>query len=94
MAQLLTVAPWPSLQEMLYNLMAERKQPGHSYAWYLTVALQRLHGLSPQAQQQTRAKLKILRHSTQPDSPAQPPTETFDGRQLVEDLAKAKAMSR
>ncbi|HXE11877.1 MAG TPA: hypothetical protein VN633_07150, partial [Bryobacteraceae bacterium] len=47
MAQFLTVAEWPRLEARLCDLAAERKEAGYSYGWYVTVALQRIHGLSP-----------------------------------------------
>lgn len=107
-AQILTVAPWPQLQDLLYDLMAERKQPGHSYAWYLTVALQRIHGISPQVQKAQRTALKVLRGRTgvpavgTPSNPkvqgggapAEPPAddEPFNSDEIVADLARVKSM--
>ena len=41
---------------MLYDLMSERKQPSFSWAWYVTVALQRIHGISPKQLRDIRAR--------------------------------------
>ena len=55
-AQFLAVADWPRLSRTLYDLMSERKQSSHSWAWYVTVAVQRIHGISPD-------KLRALREN-------------------------------
>jgi hypothetical protein len=57
-AQFLAVAEWPRLEDLLYDLAAERKEAGYSYGWYVTVALQRIHGLSPARVREMRARLK------------------------------------
>jgi hypothetical protein len=57
-AQFLAVAEWPRLEALLYDLAAERKEAGYSYGWYVTVALQRIHGLSPARIREMRARLK------------------------------------
>ena len=57
-AQFLAVAEWPRLDALLYDLAAERKEAGYSYGWYVTVALQRIHGLSPARVREMRARLK------------------------------------
>jgi len=57
-AQFLTVAEWPRLEVLLSDLAAERKEAGYSYGWYVTVALQRIHGLSPARLREMRARLK------------------------------------
>jgi hypothetical protein len=56
-AEFLAIAEWPRLEAMLYDLAAERKEAGYSYAWFVTVALQRIHGLSPQALKAAREKI-------------------------------------
>lgn len=53
-AQFLAIADWPRLSAMLYDLSSERKESGHSWAWYVTVALQRIHGISPGKVRQMR----------------------------------------
>jgi hypothetical protein len=57
-AQFLAVADWPKLEAVLYDLASERKEAGHSYGWYVTVALQRIHGISPGQVREIRARLK------------------------------------
>jgi hypothetical protein len=64
-AQFLAVAEWPKLEALLYDLAAERKEAGYSYGWYITVALQRIHGLSPGRVREMRVRLK---NSTKPNS--------------------------
>lgn len=59
-AQFVSIAEWPRLQGMLYDLMAERREPGDSYAWFVTVALQRIWGITPQRQKEVRAQLKLV----------------------------------
>jgi hypothetical protein len=53
-AQFLAIAEWPRLSNLLRDLISERKASGHSYGWYVTVALQRLHGISPDRVRQLR----------------------------------------
>jgi hypothetical protein len=57
-AQFLAVAEWPKLETMLLDLAGERREAGHSYGWYVTVALQRIHGVSPARLRDVRARLK------------------------------------
>jgi hypothetical protein len=57
-AQFLAVAEWPKLEAMLFDLASERREAGHSYGWYVTVALQRIHGVSPERLRELRARLK------------------------------------
>ena len=54
------VGGWPRLQNLLYELMAEKKTP-YSYGWFLAVAAQRIHGVSPSALKQRRAELRLVR---------------------------------
>jgi len=60
-AQFLAVAPWPRLEALLYDLMAERKECGYNYAWFTSVALQRIHGIKPQALKEAREQLRAIR---------------------------------
>lgn len=57
-AQFLSVAEWPRLEAMLYDLLAERQEPGSRYAWYVSVALQRIHGIQPEALRAAREAKK------------------------------------
>lgn len=101
LSQILAIAPLPSLKAVLYDLMAERREPGASYAWYLTVLLQRLYGFSPGAQTQARTTLKLIqnpqiaRTPTPPAPEKTPPRESdVDAQDLVNRLAQAKTMNR
>ena len=76
-AQFLAVAEWPCLEALLYELLAERKEPGHSYAWFVTVALQRIHGIPPGTQRQIRAQLRLVK-------PAPPRAPEPEQRSLLE----------
>ena len=61
LAQFLAIAPWERLLGVMYDLMAERKQCGQSYAWFVTVALQRIHGIKPDAVKARREELKLVK---------------------------------
>jgi len=61
-SQFLAVAPWPQLEGLLYDLLGERKQCGYSYAWFVSVALQRIHGIKPQLLKERREELKLIRN--------------------------------
>jgi hypothetical protein len=80
---LLAVAELPVLIRLIYDLTAERKTPGTGYAWYVTVALQRLAGVPPHEQRQRRAQLRIV--------PARPAPEV-NLPALIADLARKKAL--
>jgi hypothetical protein len=80
LAQFLAIADWPALEHVLYDLMAERKEPGASYAWFVSVALQRIHGIAPTSLQARRQQLKLIK-----------PTEDTDGRQFRDDLVRSIA---
>jgi hypothetical protein len=58
LSQLLAVAPLPRLISLITDLMQERKEPGYSYGWYVTVAIQRIHGIHPKALAAERAALR------------------------------------
>lgn len=54
------VGGWPRLEALLYDLMNERKEVS-SYGWFVTVAMQRIHGISATVQRMHREKLKLMR---------------------------------
>jgi hypothetical protein len=60
------VGGWPALQRMLYTLMHEKKAPGRSYAWFISVAAQRLHGIDPRKLAEKRQQLRLLKAANQP----------------------------
>jgi hypothetical protein len=69
-AQFLAVTEWPKLSDMLSDLAAERKEAGHSYGWYVTVALQRIRGISPEQVRDMRRRLKNFADGK--DAPVKP----------------------
>ena len=93
LAQLLAVSDWGNIQGLLHHLMAERQPAGEKYAWFVTVALQRIHGIRPDTLKARRADLREVKR---PKSP-KPPEPTQDNLEfagdLIADLAKAKGMT-
>jgi hypothetical protein len=71
-AQFLAIAEWPKLEALLFNLASERKEAGYSYGWYITVALQRIHGIPPSRLQEMREQLNQSRKNTSPERRAAP----------------------
>jgi hypothetical protein len=92
-AQFLAIAEWPRLEAMLYDLMAERKAPAHSYAWFVTVAIQRMWGLAPGLQKEARQRLKlqIVKPGAQTAAPSNSPTPA-DLATMIEQAAAKKGM--
>ena len=88
-AQFLAVADWIQLERLLYDLMAERKEPGTSYAWYVTVALQRIHGIQPTRLKARRAELKLLGTNPSPSAEADP---DFSRQLLAHVAAKVRTL--
>src|SRR4051794_1396955 len=60
-SQFLTCGEPHQLGRLLDDLLAEHKEPGHSYAWFVTVALQRIHGISPETVKQRRTELRLVK---------------------------------
>lgn len=72
-AQFLAVADWPRLNHMLHDLLTERQSTSFSWAWYVTVALQRIHGISPDEVRGVRANLRnSSRHIAPPTTRSKP----------------------
>jgi len=90
LAQLLAVAPLEQLIHLLKDLFTERKRPEISAAWFVVVALQRIHGIHPEALKVRRADLRAVRRPQAPE-----PTQDNLGfaENLIGDLAKAKGMA-
>jgi hypothetical protein len=57
-AQFLAVADWPRLSRTLHDLLTERQSTSFSWGWYVTVALQRIHGISPDRVRGIRERLR------------------------------------
>jgi hypothetical protein len=71
--------------------MAERREPGYSYAWFVSVALQRIHGITP-------AELRARRDATSKKAreqirvvPSTPRANTDDGDNLARELENSIA---
>ena len=59
-AEFLAVAPWPDLLQMLRTMHAQKTKPGHSYAWFVSVANQRINDVSPEESRARRAEQRSL----------------------------------
>jgi hypothetical protein len=67
-AQLLALAEPRRLEGFLDGLMAER-QACQTYAWFVVVGLQRIHGIAARSQKQARAALKLVRAGGRAEDP-------------------------
>jgi hypothetical protein len=91
-AQFLAIAEWPKLEALLLDFASERKEAGYSYGWYITVALQRIHGISPSRLQEMREQLQYSRKGAQSVGRAAPQIQAprkpvVNGRPLSRDPA-------
>lgn len=59
-AEFLRVAPWPRLHSLLFELMNTATQIGENYAWFVTVAMQRIHNVRPEVLRERRVELKLI----------------------------------
>lgn len=84
-AEFLSCGEPHQLEKLLYDLMAERKEPGHKYAWFVSVALQRIHGIAPQKVQERRAQLRLVKQR-----PPQEAASIEAIQQQIADLAQEK----
>jgi len=96
-AQFLAVAPWPQLEGVLQELWRKRQPAGDTYAWFVGVALQRIHGLRFDDVRQRRAELKLVaRHgeTMQPQPPAeqQPLLPATELQAQIAQAAQRKAL--
>jgi hypothetical protein len=93
LAQWLSIAPATTLDRLLFDLMGERRRMAYSYAWFIAVAFQRIHGIGPQALKERRQEIKEV-HRQQPAPQATAgdnPSEEFT-KQLI-DTAASKVHS-
>ncbi|MGH9583328.1 MAG: hypothetical protein ACRD4O_10365 [Bryobacteraceae bacterium] len=90
-AQFLSVAEWPRLEALLNKLAREQCEAGSRYAWFVQVALQRIHGLSLADVRERRAQLQIAGQApqTKPDAVVQ---QALDLQAELRQAAAAKAM--
>jgi hypothetical protein len=58
--EFLAVAPWPALSAMLRDLHTQKVKPGHSYAWFVATAQQRINGIDPRELLARRAELRSM----------------------------------
>lgn len=72
-AQFLSIAPWPRLLGLLVDIQSERLEVGYSYGWFLTVALQRIHGVEWSPARQRAAKREAAQLRVVPPGGAEPP---------------------
>jgi hypothetical protein len=87
LAQFLQITDWPRLFTMLQSLHREEKAAGNSYAWYVTVGMQRIHGISYWKLQDRRDQLR--------EQHRKPPTreDAHDLRKtLIDELSKSTRM--
>lgn len=91
-AQFLAIAEWPRLERLLYDLLAERRPPGYSYAWFISVALQRIHGIHATRLKARRAELKLVRagHGAAAPPPEQTANPEWSAQLLTGLVACAK----
>jgi hypothetical protein len=83
---------WPRLERMLYDLMAERKTAGSSYAWFVTVAAQRIHGIDPQMLKRKRAELRLIRDRQREDAARNEPPSAQQLNAAIAAAAGAKRL--
>jgi hypothetical protein len=63
-AQFLAIAELPRLQALLYDMMTDRVVPGYSWGWFITVGLNRIHGIKSSIVKERRRQLHLLRTQT------------------------------
>jgi hypothetical protein len=93
-AEFLAIADITRLENLIYELQAERKKPGNSYAWFVTVAAQRLWKMPPDEFSERRQRLtKLLRERRQQPGQANERTASAgDLNSAIAAAAAAKAM--
>ncbi len=60
-ARFLAIAEWPKLDQLLWQLWYERKQPGETYGWFLAVAAHRLLGVERDELREAQASRNVIR---------------------------------
>jgi hypothetical protein len=63
------IAATGSLSKVIWlinHLSAGREEPGHQYSWYVTMALNRIHGFKAEEVKEARAQLKLARKPSPP----------------------------
>mgnify|MGYP001004931077 CR=1 FL=1 len=103
-AQFLAVSKWPILADFISLVLCDRLSPGRSNAWWITVAIERIHGITPDQQREfrlrSRPRPQIARTLPPPDQEKTPPSESPDAdtaaqnRKLISELADSKTLRR
>jgi hypothetical protein len=86
-ARFLAVAPLPQLERLISDLFCERRTCGYSYAWFVSVALQRIHGISPKVAKHRKTQLAAVPRPVDADNDA-----GSDFPDLLQQLARTKAL--
>ena len=98
--EFLNIAPWPRLEALLRELMNARTPIGEQYAWFVTVAMQRIHGVQPAALRARRAELQLIKSAGKAkaaeitEAAKVEPDPTADPGFTAELLAQATAASK
>lgn len=94
-AQFLAVAEPGRLGAMLDSLLLDRKT-AYSYAWFVTVALQRIHGIAWTETKKARAALRVVkagqRQAAVDAGAAADPQATLDLLNQIESIARIKKL--
>lgn len=77
-AQFLAIADWETLQKTLYELFRQQIPPGDNDAWFVAVALNRIHGFKPDALKTRKQALKLVKPAKQHQQP--------DSREFTQEL--------
>jgi hypothetical protein len=91
-AELLTVAKGEPIriENLFFELSAERKRPGEKWAWYVSVAVQRIWKMPPEEYRERRQRLaQMLNHRRQ--QPGQANERTASAGELKSAIATAAA---
>ena len=84
-AQLLAIAPRARLEALLTSMFKARLRAGRNYAWFVAVALDRIHGLKFESLGERRSELELVR-KPRPAPAEQQPLLAADPVQQVEEL--------
>lgn len=59
-AQLLATSEWHKLDDFFMYIRINRVQAGESYAWFVVVAVERIHGIQPDRLKAAREELRLV----------------------------------
>ena len=60
-AQLLATSEWHKLDDFFMYIRTNRVQAGESYAWFVVVAVERIHGIQPERLKAAREELRLVK---------------------------------